>query len=168
MNILNLYTADINTYCIDLTNYIYENKKRFNGMEYVERKIPLHMIDKLKEIKFVELYKRYGEQLTGYETLNMTHNKYGNDNMSVFDFYKKIHLHHPYLTSKLQNLIILSYPKFSVHPWHFYYIFKPYEYLFEKKMIAFIPSARTDKIDELIKNLENEVKFIHENKFRQI
>ena len=29
--------------------------------------------------------------------------------------------------------------------------------MFEKKIIAFIPSARTDKIEELIKNLENEI-----------
>ena len=51
---------------------------------------------------------------------------------------------------------------------HFYYIFKPFEYLFEKQLISFIPATDLDKIDSMIKNLEEEVKFIHENKFRQI
>jgi len=62
----------------------------------------------------------------------------------------------------------MSYPKNCILPWHFYYILNPYEYLFEQGIIQFIPSSNSDKIDELIKNLELEVKFIQENKFRQI
>ena len=79
-----------------------------------------------------------------------------------------IHKSYPYLIPKLQNLILLSYPINSQQPWHFYYVFKPYEYLYENNIIQFIPTLSSEKIDELIKNLEEEVKFIHENKFRQI
>ena len=55
-NILNLYTADINTYCIDMIDYIYDNRKRFFNMNYIERKVPLHMIDKLKKLKFKKMH----------------------------------------------------------------------------------------------------------------
>jgi hypothetical protein len=59
-------------------------------------------------------------------------------------------------------------PRSSILPWHFYYIFKPFEYLFEKELIQFLPTTDLDNIESMIKNLEDEVKFIHENKFRQI
>ena len=162
-NILNLYTSDINTFCIDLIEYMYENKKRFNK-SFIERKVPLHMIDKLKTIKFSDLIV---SNIIEYDTFNRIYSKLENQ-MSVFDFYKEIHRSYPYLIPKLQNLIILTYPKNSILPWHFYYILKPYEYLYEKGIIPFIPATNLDKVDELIKNLEAEVKFIHENKFRQI
>ena len=68
----------------------------------------------------------------------------------------------------LHNLIVLSLPRSSILPWHFYYIFKPFEYLFEKELIQFLPTTDLDNIESMIKNLEDEVKFIHENKFRQI
>ena len=166
-NILNLYTADINTYCIDLIDYIFDDKKRFNNKLYIERKIPLHMIDNLKKIKFVDLYNKYGVNLTGYEYLYKICNKI-DPTISVNSLYKILHLSYPYLVSKLQNLVILSYPKTSYMPWHFYYILKPYEYLYENKLIPYIPVMSTAKIENLIKNLETEVEFIHKNKFRQI
>ena len=81
---------------------------------------------------------------------------------------KIIHLEYPYLIPKLQNLIILIYPKNIKLPWHFYYVLKPFEYMFDKKLIHYMPTINSDKIEELIKNLDIEVKFIHENKFRQI
>lgn len=168
VNILNLYTADINTYCVDLVEYIYEGKKRFFNMSYIERKVPLHMIDKLKQIKFDDLYKSYKEKLTGFEYLYKIFTKLNEPNMTTMDFYKIIHNQYPYLVRKLQNLVIISYPKTSILPWHFYYVLKPYEYLFEKKIIPFIPATNLDKVDDIVKNLQLEVKFIHENKFRQI
>lgn len=162
-NILNLYTSDINTFCIDLIEYMYENKKRFNK-SFIERKVPLHMIDKLKTIKLSDLIV---SNIIEYDTFNRIYSKLENQ-MSIFDFYKEIHRSYPYLIPKLQNLIILTYPKNIILPWHFYYILKPYEYLYEKGIIPFIPATNLDKVDELVKNLEAEVKFIHENKFRQI
>jgi hypothetical protein len=167
-NILNLYTADINTYCVDLVEYIFNSSKRFFHKDYIQRQIPLHMIDKLKTLQFEYLYQTYGSKLHGYEYLYKIFLKKSDPKMTVIEFYKLIHKTYPYLILKLQNLIILSYPSNSIGPWHFYYVLKPFEYLFEKKIINFIPSTNLDKIDELIKNLEAEVKFIHDNKFRQI
>jgi len=167
-NILNLYTADINTFCTDLIDYIYTGKKRFYNMSYIERKIPVHMIDKLRFVKFEELYLKYGSGLGTYDYLFKIFKKLNDDAITVIDFYKILHNTYPYLIPKLQNLIILSYPKSSMMPWHFYYILKPYEYLYEQHLIPFIPSSNLEKIDEIIKNLEEEVKFIHENKFRQL
>ena len=56
MNILNLYTADINTYCVDLVNYVLNGKKRFAMGEHIEHKVPYHMLDKLKNTKFIDIY----------------------------------------------------------------------------------------------------------------
>ena len=167
-NILNLYTADIDTYCIDLIEYIFENKKRFSNKEYIEKKVPYHMIDKLKTDKFIDLYNNHESKI--YEALQLynVYRKLDNPNISAIEFYKLIHLSYPYLVSKLQDLIIFSYPRNSVLPWHFYYVFKPFEYLFERSIINYLPTITSNRIEELIKNLEDEVKFIRENKFRQI
>ena len=162
-NILNLYTADINTYCIDMIDYIYDNRKRFFNMNYIERKVPLHMIDKLKRLKFKNLYKTND---VDYETLNRLYNKLGD--ISIFEFYKIIHESYPYLIQKLEKIIILTYPKNTIIPWHFYYVLKPFEYLYEKGFIKFIPTVNMDNIEKMIKDLQEEAKFIHENKFRQI
>ena len=166
-NILNLYTADINTYCIDLIEYIFNDKKRFLNQIYIEKKIPYHMLDKLKITKFIDLYTTYGSNIEGNDQLYKIYKKLNLD-ITVNEFYKLIHLSYPYLISRLQNLIILSYPKNTPNPWYLYYIFKPYQYLYEKQIIKFIPEVDVQKIDQLIKNLTEEVKFIHENKFRQI
>ena len=195
-NILNLYTSDINTYCVDLINYICNDTKRFANLDYVERKIPLHMIDKLKTITVKSLYemykstrsddylfKVYRKLIIQYDSIQQTifdqhvksdqHIKYdqhikSNADISIFDFYKYLHKTFPYLVSKLQELIIPLYPKNTIGPWHFYYVYKPFEYLFEKKLIPFIPQSNIDKIEEFVKNLQDEIKFIHDNKFRQI
>jgi hypothetical protein len=167
-NILNLYTADINTYCVDLVEYIFQGKKRFGTKSYVSRKIPLHQIDKLKQTKFETLYTNYGRSEHIYDDLYRTFKKLNEPNMSTFDFFKLTHNFYPYYIPSLQNLIVLSLPRSSALPWHFYYIYKPFEYLFEKNLIPFIPATDLDKVDQMIKNLEEEVKFIHENKFRQI
>lgn len=161
VGILNLYTADINTYCIDVIEYIFENKKRFSNKSFITRKIPLHLIDKLKTLKFTEL------GVEENDTLYSIYKKQKSD-ITVFEMYKIIHLEYPYLIPKLQNLIILIYPKNIKLPWHFYYVLKPFEYMFDKKLIHYMPTINSDKIEELIKNLDIEVKFIHENKFRQI
>ena len=163
-NILNLYTADINTYCTDLIDYIFLGIKRFANKLYIDRKVPFHMIDRLHKLKFKDLFK---VDMIEYNSLDKIYSKL-EDQPSLFDFYKLIHNSYPYLIPKLQNLILMSYPKNCILPWHFYYILNPYEYLFEQGIIQFIPSSNSDKIDELIKNLELEVKFIQENKFRQI
>jgi hypothetical protein len=167
-NLLNLYTADINTYCIDLVEYIFEKKKRFNKKSYVSRRVPFHLIDKLNDVNFEKLYQKYGAKEHVYEELYRVFLKLYNPSMSVIDFYKIIHNLYPYMISNLHNLIVLSLPRSSILPWHFYYIFKPFEYLFEKDLIPFIPTTDLDKIESMIKNLEDEIKFIHENKFRQI
>jgi hypothetical protein len=159
-NILNLYTADINTYCVDLIEYIFDNKKRFANKSYISRKIPLHLIDKLKLLKFKELYKLDTSFNSIYKKLD--------PDISILDMYKIIHIKYPYLIPKLHNLIILTYPKNIVLPWHFYYVLKPFEYMYENKLISYIPMINSDRIEELIKNLDMEVKFIHDNKFRQI
>ena len=166
-NILNLYTADINTYCSDLINYIFENKIRFNNITYINRKVPLHMIDKLKNITFIKLYNDYNNKITGLDDIFKIYNKLNNLNISIIDFYKYLHINYPYHINKYQNLILFLYPKYSILPWHFYYIFKPYEYLYEKGLISYIVS-NNENIDDIIKKLENEIKFIHDNKFRQI
>ena len=72
------------------------------------------------------------------------------------------------MISKLQNLIINMYPKTINPPWHFYYILKPFQYLYESNIIPFLPQPNIDKIDQFIKNLQDEIKFIHDNKFRQV
>ena len=168
-NILNLYTADINTYCIDLIDYIFNGKKRFSqaSQVYIEKKIPWHMLDNLKTIKFIDLYNSYGTQIEGNEQLYKIYKKQ-KSSITVNEFYQLIHLSYPYLITRLQNLITLSYPKNAPNPWHIYYVFKPYQYLYEKQIIKFIPEVDIEKVDQLIKNLAEEVKFIHENKFRQI
>lgn len=179
VNMLNLYTSDINTYCIDVIDYILSGKKHYPSFQYVEKKVPYHMIDKLRTYKFSDMYKDFGQTITYFEATNQTDNfdqlyriytKLPPESIDicVSDFYKIIHFSYPYLIPKLQNLITLSYPKLSVNPWHFYYIFKPYEYLFDEGIIKFIPMTNSDKIEQMIKNLSAEVKFIHENKFRQI
>ena len=115
-----------------------------------------------------KLYQEKGKSEHIYDDLYRTFIKLDNQNLSIIDFYKIIHNSHPYMIPSLQNLIVLSLPRSSKMPWHFYYIFKPFDYLYEKKLISFIPATDLDKIDSMIKNLEEEVKFIHENKFRQI
>jgi hypothetical protein len=167
-NILNLYTADINTYCVDLIEYIFENKIRFNKKSYINRRVPLHSINKLNDSNFEKLYQKYGAKEHVYEELYRIFLKLDNPTMSIIDFYKIIHNLYPYMIPSLHNLIILSLPRSSILPWHFYYIFKPFDYLVEKELIPFLPSNELDKIESMIKNLEDEVKFIHENKFRQI
>ena len=167
-NILNLYTADINTYCVDLIEYIFLGKRRFGSKAYITRKVPLHQIDRLRNMKFDFLYNNYGNKEHIYEDLYRTFKKLNEPDMSTFDFYKTVHNLYPYHIPNLQNLIVLSLPRTSSLPWHFYYIYKPFEYLFEKGLISFIPATDLDKIDMMIKNLEEEVKFIHENKFRQL
>jgi hypothetical protein len=168
-NILNLYTADINTYCIDLIDYIFYNNKRFSDKAYVVPNVPKHMIDNLKNITFISLYEKYNNDSIEdkYGTIYSIYKKLDNK-ITMLEFYEYIHLNYPYLIQKLQNLIILSYPINSKNPWHFMYIFKPFEYLYSKNKIKFILNSNNDKIDEMIKNLSEEVKFIHENKFRQI
>jgi len=167
-NILNLYTADINTYCVDLIEYIFLGKRRFGSKAYITRKVPLHQIDRLRNMKFDFLYNNYGNKEHIYEDLYRTFKKLNEPDMSTFDFYKTVHNLYPYHIPNLQNLIVLSLPRTSSLPWHFYYIYKPFEYLFENGLISFIPATDLDKIDMMIKNLEEEVKFIHENKFRQL
>ena len=159
-NILNLYTADINTFCIDVIEYIFNDKKRFVNKSYITRKIPLHLIDKLKTLEFKSLNIAESDIL-------YTIYKKQDSNITILDMYKIIHLKYPYLIPKLQNQIILTYSKNINLPWHFYYILKPFEYLFENKLISYVPIINSDKIEDLIKNLDNEVKFIHDNKFRQ-
>jgi len=166
-NILNIYTADINTYCTDLIDYIFNNNIRFNNISYIKRKVPLHMIDKLKTIKFIKLYNDHKNKISGLDDLFKSFDKLKDLNITIYDFYKIIHINYPYLIQKLQNLILFIYPKDSPLPWHFYYIFKPYEFLYEKGLIPFI-IVNKDNIEDIIKKLENEVKFIHDNKFRQI
>ena len=159
-NILNLYTADINTYCVDLIDYIFNDTKRFSNKSFINRKIPLHLIDKLKSLKFKSL------NINKSDLLYLIYKKQNID-ISILDMYKIIHLQYPYLIPKLQDLIITTYSKNSILPWHFYYILKPFEYLFDNKLISYIPILNSDKIEELIKNLDIEVSFIHKNKFRQ-
>lgn len=166
-NIINIYTADINTYCTDIIDYIYNHDQRYNNITYIQRKIPLHMINKLKNIKFKNLYEKYSNKYERIEELNYIYNK-GDLDISIMEFYKIIHSKYPYLINKLQNIILNLYPKEFELPWHFYYIFKPFEYLYQKKIIPYITSQYTDPIDDLIKNLRNETLFIHDNKFRQI
>jgi len=160
-NILNLYTADINTYCVDLIEYIFLNKKRFYDKTYITRKIQLHLIDKLRTIEFKSL---------NIPTNDVLYNIYKKENpqINLFDIYKILHSKYPYLISRFQKIILLQYPKDINLPWHFYYVLKPFEYLFDNKLISYIPLFNSDKIEELVKNLDIEVKFIHENKFRQI
>ena len=175
-NILNLYTADVNTYCVDLVNYLVNGKKRFMIHDYIEHKVPYHMLNKLKTTKFIDLYNTYGYIIDGttqllkiYKKLSDSHKiNIDTKQLTVAEFYEIIHFNHPYLIDKLQNLITLSYPKNAPNPWHLYYVFKPYQYLYEKQFIQFIPEFDSKKIDQLIKNLSEENKFIHENKFRQI
>jgi len=179
-NILNLYTADVNTYCLDLIEYIFWEKKRFSNQMYIERKVPLFMIDKLKKITFLELYTKYGlSEIEGNNQLykiylkeiknQHQHQQQQQKDLTVLEFYKLIHNFYPYLINRLQNLIIYLYPQnITISPWHFYYVFKPYQYLFENQLISFIPETDIEKVDQMIKNLADEVKFIHENKFRQI
>ena len=160
-NILNLYTADINTYCVDLIDYIFLNKKRFNDKTYINRRIPLHLIDKLKTIEFKSL------NIPIDDILNIIYKKQS-PTINLFEMYKILHLEYPYLIPRFQNIIIKYYPPNINLPWHFYYILKPFEYLFDNKLISYIPLLNNDKLEQLIKNLDLEVKFIHENKFRQI
>lgn len=181
-NILNLYTADVNTFCVDLVNYLLNGKKRFMMHEYIEHKVPYHMLNKLKTTKFIDLYnaygsiadnnaqlfKIYGNIIKQIESKQIESKQEISKQISVSEFYEIIHFSHPYLINKLQNLIILSYPKNAPNPWHLYYVFKPFQYLYEKQIIQFIPEFNTAKMDQLIKNLSEEVKFIHDNKFRQI
>jgi hypothetical protein len=165
-NILNLYTSDINTYCVDLINYILFNNKRFNNLSYIEKQIPLHMIDKLQTILFVDLYNKH-KSVPDDDLLYRLHNK-TKLNMTVLEFYKYLHQNYPYMIKKYQNLMISVYPKTIVPPWHFYYVLKPFEYLYEANIIPFIPQPNIEKIDQYIKNLQDEIKFMHDNKFRQI
>jgi hypothetical protein len=165
-NILNLYTSDINTYCVDLVNYILFNDKRFNNLAYVEKQIPFHMIDKLHTILFIDLYNKY-KSVPDDDLLYRIYSK-TKLNLTVLEFYKYLHQNFPYMVVKLQNLIVSLYPKTINPPWHFYYILKPFEYLFESNIIPFIPQPNVEKIDQYIKNLKNEISFINENKFRQI
>ena len=167
MGILNLYTADINTYCVDLTDYIFQNKKYYFNYDYIDRKIPYHMIDILKNIKFIDIYNKYKNNINNIESIYKIYNK-EDKNISLFELYKIIHLNFPYLIHKYQNFIYLSYPKKTIYPWHFYYVFKPYDYLFNNNIIKYIPNNYIDSLETLMKNLEDEVKFIHENKFRSI
>lgn len=165
VNILNLYTADISTFCTDLLEYITNSIKRFNNKSYISRKIPLHMIERLKQIKFKNLYKLSSN--TEYIILYKIYKKQQKE-ISIFDFYKIIHYEYPYLINRLQNLIILTYPKDIQNPWHFYYVLKPFEYLYTNRLISYIPTTNTNNLEELIKNINIDVSFIYENKFRQI
>lgn len=158
-NILNLYTADIDTFCIDLLNYIFFNKKRFTNQPYITNKIPYHIIDKFKILKFIELQH--------VDELDNIYNKLNIPNITIIEFYKIIHNTYPYLIKKLQYIIILSLPKININPWHFYYIFKPFEYLYEKNIISYLPQPNINKINNLIKNLEVEVRTIHEFRIRE-
>ncbi len=167
-NILNLYTADINTYCIDLVDLLIENRRRFNRSSYIKIGIPLHIFERMKEQKFNDLYNGHGKELNTFNYLYKIFVKLEKPNMNIYEFYKHIHLTHPYLIPKLQELVILGLPKNVVNPWHFYYTLKPYEYLYENKLISYMPIPNTNDIEKLIKNLVEEVQFIHENKFRMI
>ena len=60
----------------------------------------------------------------------------------------------------------MSLPKDNALPWHFYYILNTFEYLYEKYKLY--SSSRIKCCRKIIKDLRGEVKFIHENKFRQI
>lgn len=167
MNILNLYTADINTYCIDLINYIFNNKKYYYNNDFIDRKIPYHMIDSLDNIKFIHLYDKYKNYIDNIDPIYRIYRKNDKD-ISLLELYKIIHINYPYLIPKYQNLIYLSFPKNVIYPWHFYYIFKPFDYLFSNNIIKYIPSSYIDTLDKLTKKLENEVQFINNNKFRQV
>ena len=153
---------------MDLLDYIISGKKRFGSNTWIEKKVPYHMIDKLKTTKFIDVYNQLKNRISNIEQLYKIYKKNPDPNISLNEYYKLIHKSFPYLIPKLQNLILLTYPINSQQPWHFYYVFKPYEYLYENHYIQFIPVMTSEKIEDLIKNLEEEVKFIHQNKFRQI
>ncbi len=121
----------------------------------------MHLIDKLKTIEFKSL------NIPTDDILNKIAKKQS-PMINLFNMYKILHLEYPYLIPRFQNIIIKYYPSNINLPWHFYYILKPFEYLFDNKIISYIPLLNTDKIEQLIKNLDLEVKFIHENKFRQV
>lgn len=150
VNILNLYTADINTYCIDFVNYLTKKIKNYSNLTYIDRKIYYFIIENLDKIKFIDAFNKKSTNYIEYSMLYQTYKDYNID-ISLLQLYIKIHFRHPHLINTYQSFLSIDLPTNLPSPFHFFYIFKPFEYIYSKKIKSFIPEVNTVDINLIIK-----------------
>lgn len=143
-------------YSYDINKYLVENKKRFINKNFnkieIRELFNYSELDKLKKIKpDTILNKKDNDEL--YQIYHRNYSK-TNKNNNLSDFYLWIIKNYCYLTNilinKMKRIFIINNPFENL-----FYSINPYIYLYNKKLINYIPSISNEINNNNIKLIYN-------------
>jgi hypothetical protein len=146
---MNLFSGYFQFYPEEIINYIYsirQNKPyvpKYYNIIGIRMLLPYYRIDELNYIKSEDIFFLKEKTL-----LNKILIKNINKCLYILDFYLFIHENYFYLINELNDVIhnylqSIGIEDFKENPWNInYFILRPYEYLYQKGIITYLPVNR--------------------------
>ena len=162
---MNLFSGYFQFYPEELINYIYsirQNKSytpKYYNIIGIRILLPYYRIDELKYIKSEEVLSIKEKEKT---LLNKILKKNIDKCLYILDFYIFIHENYFYLINELNENIYNYYLNIGIedikeNPWNFnYFILKPYEYLYQKGIISYLPVNKMLLSDNYLNKLNSQ------------
>ena len=160
---MNLHSGYFQFYPEELINYIYsirQNKQytqKYYNIIGIRILLPYYRIDELSRIKSEEIL--FFKEKT---YLNKILNKNINKCLYILDFYIFIHENYFYLINELNDCIHRYFLNFGIedikeNPWNInYFILRPYEYLYNKGLISYLPINKDFLSDNYLNKLNTD------------
>jgi hypothetical protein len=160
---MNLFSGYFQFYPEELINYIYsirQNKPytpKYYNIIGIRILLPYYRIDELSYIK--------SEQILSFKEktlLNKILNKNIDKCLYILDFYIFIHENYFYLINELNECIHRYFLNIGIedlkeNPWNInYFILRPYEYLYQKGIISYLPINKDLLSDNYLNKLNTE------------
>jgi hypothetical protein len=162
---MNLFSGYFQFYPEELINYIYsirQNKSytpKYYNIIGIRILLPYYRIDELKYIKSEDVLSIKEKEKT---LLNKILKKNIDKCLYILDFYIFIHENYFYLINELNENIYNYYLNIGIedikeNPWNFnYFILKPYEYLYQKGIISYLPVNKMLLSDNYLNKLNSQ------------
>jgi hypothetical protein len=170
---MNLFSGYFQFYPEELINYIYsirQNKPytpKYYNIIGIRILLPYYRIDELSYIK--------SEQILSFKEktlLNKILNKNIDKCLYILDFYIFIHENYFYLINELNECIHRYFLNIGIedikeNPWNInYFILRPYEYLYQKSIISYLPINKDLLSDNYLNKLNTEKNININNRIR--
>jgi hypothetical protein len=169
-HIISLYSGDFKYYNSDLINFIEKKFSKFKEIPGITYNLKKHHIDFLSKNNAIDIFKTV-EKTPLYNILNKLIKNNPDKTYKLLDFYIYIHYNYFYLLNELDQLIAFYNNDIFIspesNPWiNSYFILKPEEYLYERKLIPSIKTFKTNIYQDYLQKLSIENKNITFNKYR--
>lgn len=170
---MNLFSGYFQFYPEELINYIYSIRQhrpytpKYYNIIGIQILLPYYRIDELRYIKSEEILS-FKEKTLLNKILNKNIDKYS----YILDFYIFIHENYFYLINDLNDCIHRYFLNIGIedikeNPWHInYFILKPYEYLYQKGIISYLPVNKDLLSDYYLNKLNMNIEKNNNNRIR--